>query len=81
MHLTAVTPKDNGVYKCEQGGTSSEPYTLSVLGMNTVLNFHDRLFLLRFLMISLSLSLSLLSLSLSQSWSRSLSSLHHQEVL
>ncbi len=74
MHLTAVTPKDNGVYKCEQGGTSSEPYTLSVLGMNTVLNVHDRLLLLRFLMISLSLSLS-------QSWSRSLSSLHHQEVL
>ncbi len=59
MHLTAVTPKDNGVYKCEQGGTSNEPYTLSVLGMNTVLNVHDRLFLLRFLMISLSLSLSL----------------------
>ncbi len=59
LHLTAVTPKDNGVYKCEQGGMSSEPYTLSVLGMNTVLNVHDRLFLLRFLMISLSLSFSL----------------------
>ncbi len=59
LHLTAVTPKDNGVYKCEQGVTSNEQYTLSVLGMNTVLNVHDRLFLLRFLMISLSLSLSL----------------------
>ncbi len=59
MLLTAVTPKDNGVYKCEQGGTSNEQYTLSVLGMNTVLNFHDRLLLLRFLMISLSLSFSL----------------------
>ncbi|XP_058622179.1 uncharacterized protein LOC131533738 isoform X1 [Onychostoma macrolepis] len=56
MLLTTVTPENSGVYECEQGGTRSEPFTLTVLGMNTVLNVHDRLFLLLFLMISLSLS-------------------------
>ncbi len=57
MLLTAVTPENNGVYECVQGGTKSDPVTLTVLGMNTILNVHDRLFLLLFLMISLSFSL------------------------
>uniref|UniRef100_A0A8C2ESC4 Ig-like domain-containing protein n=1 Tax=Cyprinus carpio TaxID=7962 RepID=A0A8C2ESC4_CYPCA len=31
MFLTAVTPKNNGTYKCEQDGLMSEPLTLTVL--------------------------------------------------
>uniref|UniRef100_A0A8C1ZY00 Ig-like domain-containing protein n=1 Tax=Cyprinus carpio TaxID=7962 RepID=A0A8C1ZY00_CYPCA len=33
MLLIAVTPKNNGVYVCEQDGTKSEPYTLTVLDL------------------------------------------------
>ncbi|RXN02256.1 high affinity immunoglobulin gamma Fc receptor I-like isoform X1 [Labeo rohita] len=32
MLLTAVTPKNNGEYQCEQDGSKSDPYTLTVLG-------------------------------------------------
>ncbi|XP_073686732.1 high affinity immunoglobulin gamma Fc receptor I-like [Garra rufa] len=31
MLLTAVTPENNGEYQCEQGGSMSEPYPLTVL--------------------------------------------------
>ncbi|XP_050991667.1 high affinity immunoglobulin gamma Fc receptor I-like [Labeo rohita] len=31
MLLTAVTPKNNGEYQCEQDGSKSDPYTLTVL--------------------------------------------------
>ncbi|KAL0156144.1 hypothetical protein M9458_047390, partial [Cirrhinus mrigala] len=48
MLLTTVTPKNNGVYQCEQGGSMSDPLKLTVLGMNTILNVHNRLFLMIF---------------------------------
>ncbi|XP_059391394.1 uncharacterized protein LOC132124416 [Carassius carassius] len=43
MLLTAVTPENNGSYKCGQDNQESDPFTLIVLGMNTILNVHDRL--------------------------------------
>ncbi|XP_052452612.1 high affinity immunoglobulin gamma Fc receptor I [Carassius gibelio] len=33
MLLTAVTPDNNGVYECEQGGMKSDPFTLTVLDL------------------------------------------------
>ncbi|XP_052452614.1 high affinity immunoglobulin gamma Fc receptor I isoform X1 [Carassius gibelio] len=33
MLLTAVTPDNNGVYECDQGGTKSDPFTLTVLDL------------------------------------------------
>ncbi|XP_052452598.1 uncharacterized protein LOC128013537 isoform X1 [Carassius gibelio] len=33
MLLTAVTPDNNGEYKCDQGGTKSDPLTLTVLDL------------------------------------------------
>lgn len=42
MLLTTVTPNNNGKYECEQNGEKSDPVSLNVLGMNTILNVNPQ---------------------------------------
>uniref|UniRef100_A0A673IZ63 Uncharacterized LOC107752134 n=1 Tax=Sinocyclocheilus rhinocerous TaxID=307959 RepID=A0A673IZ63_9TELE len=37
MLLIAVTPENNGMYECEQAGSKSDPYTLTVLELMVML--------------------------------------------